>query len=321
MTETDPSLAPYFREIRRVPLLGEQEERELFRRLSLGDGHAREKIASANQRLVVKIAKHYGGRGLPLGDLIGEGNVGLMQAIDNFRLSKECRLSTYAAYWIRRAIGRALHHDISTVRPPVNVSEAVPKYRRSVASLERKLGRSATRAEISVGLHLPQAKVDQYEKACCAQEGATPLSSFTSLDDVLGASSASRYDWRAWLREIDYRDQLLALMQAVTDREREVLSLRYGLDGGVPMTLEEIGKRQHVTRSMIGQIEQRALRKMRGARRRRRPTHTEQMEDPRGSSFRSGAWSDAPQKQAEQQVDRHEPPDEHRPPFPLRGLA
>ena len=271
MTETDLSLAPYFREIRRVPLPGEREERELFRRLSLGDTHAREEIASANQRFVVKIAKQYGGRGLPLGDLIGEGNVGLMKAIDKFRLSRGCRLSTYAAYWIRKAIGRALLQDVPTVRPPVHVGQAVPEYRRSVAALERKLGRRASRAEISTSLRLAQTKVDQYEKAGCAKDGATPLSSYTSFDDVPGASSGSWHAWQAWLREIEYRDQLSVLMQTVTDREREVLSLRYGLDGGPAMTLEEIGKRQHVTRSMIGQIERRALRKMRGTRRRRSP--------------------------------------------------
>ena len=255
------SLTEYFNAISSIPLLTKQEEIDLFRRLQDGDGSARHQIAEANQRLVIKIAKSHLGRGLPFGDLIGEGNVGLMRAIDKFDLSRKCRLATYAIHWIRQAIIRGIQEKAPMVRPPVDLTGMVSRFRRTVSQLEQKLGRRPHIKEVARTIRVSAEKVIRLHQAERALYGIGPLPEFDAIDSVsvsrTGEDPSTRTD-----REIEARDMVEVLIQAVTDREREILSLRFGLDGRPPMTLRQVGERLHVTRARVGQIQSRAMAKM-----------------------------------------------------------
>lgn len=256
------SLSAHFREVSRIPLLTRQDEHELFGRVRQGDQPARHHIAKANQRLVIKIARRAMGQGMSLDDLIGEANVGLLRAIDKFDPSRNCRFSTYAIYWIRQSVARAIQEKAHTVRPPVDLTGQVRSYRGLVSSLERELRRKPCRSEVARKLRIPCSKADRLERAECALRGATPLSDFGSLDTVPILRTDDRGNGGGWLQEIETRDTLAVLTRAISERERNILAMRYGLGGRQPMTLEEIGRRHNVTRARIGQIEKRAIAKM-----------------------------------------------------------
>lgn len=256
------SLRPYFAAIAQIPLLTGKQERALFQRVLQGDEKARQEIALANQRLVMRTARQYRSSGLSLDDLIGEGNVGLMRAIDKFELAKNCRFSTYAVHWIRQAVSRAIQEKVHTVRPPVDLTGRVPKYRRAVSRLKAEMGRTPSRAETARELKMSESLVARLNQAELAVRGARPFSTLEGIDDTLHTNGRQNANGLDWLRRIEDSDTLDRLMGHVTSREREVLTLRYGLDGGPPMTLAEVAKRGKVTRARIGQIEQGAIEKM-----------------------------------------------------------
>jgi len=260
MSSSD-SLREYFKSISEIPLLTKEQEIELFERLQAGEESIRERIAEANQRLVVKIAKTRLGQGLTFGDLIGEGNVGLMRAIEKFDLSRKCRFATYAIHWIRQAVTRAVQEKAHTVRPPVDLTGQVPQYRRTVRQLEEKLGLRPDVKEIAKALRVTPEKAARLDKAERALYGVKPLPEFESIDTA-PVERTGNEPWLTADRQIEARDMVEVLMQAVTDREREILSLRFGLGGTHPMTLQEVGKRLNVTRARVGQIENRAMAKM-----------------------------------------------------------
>ena len=261
MTDTDP-LAVYFQHISRVPLLSQEEERELFRRMNHGDDRARDRIAEANQRLVVSIAKRHIGRGIPFADLIGEGNVGLLRAIDGFRLSKKCRLSTYAVCKIQQAMVRAIDKGAHTVRPPIGSGGRIRAYRLAVRRLTRKLCREPAQSEIAKELHISPSKIARLGQASRAARGGARSPYDESIGTGPVGHMAERHDWSREIQRIEARDTVETLMQGVTERERQILRLRYGLGDRGPLTLNEVGERSHVTRQRADQILHQALAKM-----------------------------------------------------------
>ncbi len=259
--KSNESLKEYFSAISDIPLLTKQGEIDLFKQFQKGDPNARAKIAESNQRLVIKIAKSHLGRGLSFGDLIGEGNVGLMRAIEKFDLERKCRFATYAIHWIRQAVTRSIQEKAPTVRPPVDLTGQVPKYRRKVSELSDKLGRDPSHKEVARALRISPDKAERLSKAERALYGVKPLPEFETIDTAPVAETGNE-PWIAAHRVLEAKDTLNLLMEAVTDREREILTLRYGLGGRLPMTLQEVGKRLNVTRARVGQIESRAMTKM-----------------------------------------------------------
>ena len=255
------SLREYFKAISDIPLLTRQGEIDLFERVAKGDADARTLIVESNQRLVIKIAKQYMGQGMSLGDLIGEGNVGLIRAIEKFDLERKCRFATYAIHWIRQAVSRAIQEKAHTVRPPVDLTGQVPRYRQTLTQLETKLGRRPHLKEVARAMRMSTDKTTRLDKAQHALYGVKPLPEFESVDTVATIRSGDE-PWTVADREIEARDSVEFLMACVTEREREILRLRFGLGGNQPMTLQEVGKRLNVTRARVGQIENRAMAKM-----------------------------------------------------------
>ena len=254
-------LRAYFTSIARIPLLTPDEEVELFRQLRKGDESARARLAEANQRLVIKTAGAHLTDGLTFGDLIGEGNVGLMHAIDRFDLSRQCRFSTYAIHWIRRAIIQATQEKPHTIRLPGDLAGRLPRYRRTIAELNDELSRRPTLRESARAMGVTTHMVKRLDRANRVISGFQALPEQSSLDTV----PVARTGYEPWLsaeREVEARDLAEVLMRAVTRRERTILSLRFGLDGRGPMTLEEIGRQLSLTKARIGQIESQAMAKM-----------------------------------------------------------
>lgn len=254
-------LREYFKSVAHIPLLTKHGEIDLFRQLGSGDESVRVKIAEANQRLVIKIAKAYSGHGLPFSDLISEGNVGLMRAIQKFDLARKCRFATYAIHWIRQAISRAIQEKAHMVRPPVDLTGQLPQYRRVVSQLNDKLGRRPGLKEVARAMRVSAGRASRLDKAERAIYGVKALPEFESIDTVLVVQTGNE-PWVSAEREAEARDMVDVLMQAVSTRERKILSLRYGLDGRQPMTLQEVGERLKVTRARVGQIQNRAMAKM-----------------------------------------------------------
>jgi len=261
MSESD-ALNKYFSEIRKVPLLTAEEERDLFERVRKGDREARDRIAEANQRLVIKVARAYQNQALPLVDLIGEGNVGLMRAIDKFDVRRGFKFSTYAIHWIRQAISRAVLQKSHTIKPPIHLTAYVPRYRKAVASLTRELGREPSHTEVARAMQLPRTEVQGIDAANQAIDLVKPLQKFEVLEDI-PLDNAYESSAETVERRLEACDEAEQIMKAVSEREREILTMRYGLSGRRPMTLREIGDKLGVTRARIGQLESRALRKMR----------------------------------------------------------
>ncbi len=260
----DDPIRLYLREIGKIPLLTPEQETELARRMSEGDEDARRQMSEANLRLVVSIAKRYVGRGMHLLDLIQEGNLGLMKAVEKFDYTKGYKFSTYATWWIRQAITRAIADQARTIRIPVHMVETINRVLRTSHSMVQKLGREPTTSEIAQELHMDVCKVEEILKI--AQEPVsleTPIGEEedSHLGDFIQDDEASQPSEEASYTLL--REQLEDVLATLTPREEEVLRMRFGLRDGKPHTLEEVGKEFDVTRERIRQIESKALRKLR----------------------------------------------------------
>ena len=254
----------YLKEIGKVPLLSADEELELAKRMEQGDDIAKKKLAEANLRLVVSIAKRYVGRGMSFLDLIQEGNLGLIKAVEKFDYTKGFKFSTYATWWIRQAITRAIADQARTIRIPVHMVETINKLIRVSRQLLQELGREPTPAEIGKEMGFSEEKVREIQKIAqdpvsletpIGEEEDSHLGDFIPDDDAPAPAEAASF---ALLKE-----QLIEVLGTLTEREEKVLRLRFGLDDGRARTLEEVGKEFNVTRERIRQIEAKALRKLR----------------------------------------------------------
>ncbi|MBE6795288.1 MAG: RNA polymerase sigma factor RpoD [Ruminococcaceae bacterium] len=263
MTIDDP-VKVYLKEIGRVPLLTSEEEIELAIRISENDAEAKKRLSEANLRLVVSIAKRYVGRGMQFLDLIQEGNLGLIKAVDKFDYTKGFKFSTYATWWIRQAITRAIADQARTIRIPVHMVETINKVKKTNSQLLHENGRDPTAEEIAEKLDMPVDKVREILRVAqepvsletpIGEEEDSHLGDFIPDDDAQAPVDAASM---ALMRE-----QLAEVLKTLTPREARVLSLRYGLEDGNPKTLEEVGKEFQVTRERIRQIEAKALRKLR----------------------------------------------------------
>ena len=254
----------YLKEIGKVPLLSAEEEIELAKRMELGDQEAKKRLAEANLRLVVSIAKRYVGRGMLFLDLIQEGNLGLIKAVEKFDYRKGYKFSTYATWWIRQAITRAIADQARTIRIPVHMVETINKLIRVSRQLLQELGREPTPEEIAAEMNMPVERVREIlkisqepvslETPICEEEDSH-LGDFIQDDNVPVPADAAAFTL--------LKEQLEEVLGTLTEREQKVLTLRFGLEDGRARTLEEVGKEFNVTRERIRQIEAKALRKLR----------------------------------------------------------
>ncbi len=260
----DDHVKMYLKEIGKVDLLSAEEETELAKRMAEGDEEAKKKLAEANLRLVVSIAKRYVGRGMLFLDLIQEGNLGLIRAVDKFDYTKGYKFSTYATWWIRQAITRAIADQARTIRIPVHMVETINKLVRVSRQLVQELGREPSPEELARGLNMSVEKVREISKISqepvsletpIGEEEDSHLGDFIPDDDAPAPSEAASY--------VLLQEQLSEVLQTLTPREAKVLKLRFGLIDGRQRTLEEVGKEFNVTRERIRQIEAKALRKLR----------------------------------------------------------
>jgi RNA polymerase primary sigma factor len=259
------ALELYLREVGQVKLLTPQEEIALAKRIQKGDEQAREHMIKANLRLVVKIARDYDGLGLPLLDLINEGNIGLMKGVERFDPTKGAKLSTYASWWIKQAIKRALANQSKTIRLPVHVVDKVAEIRRAEMKLRDALDRDPTEDEIASEVNIDPRRVRQYRDAAKAPVSLeAPLGTEDDSDHVsevvADMNAAAPYDHV--LRESD-KELLEEVFETLSPREKSILSQRFGLGDEQPKTLEEIGQQFNLTRERIRQIESEALKKLR----------------------------------------------------------
>ncbi len=260
----DDPVRMYLKEIGKVPLLSGQEEADLAQKMSEGDLDAKHRLAEANLRLVVSIAKRYVGRGMLFLDLIQEGNLGLIKAVEKFEYTKGYKFSTYATWWIRQAITRAIADQARTIRIPVHMVETINKFIRVTRQLVQELGRDPLPEEVAKELNMPIDKVGEIMKI--AQEPVsleTPIGEEedSSLQDFIQDNETPAPQDAATFRLL--KEQLVDVLSTLTPREEKVLRLRFGLDNGRARTLEEVGKEFNVTRERIRQIEAKALRKLR----------------------------------------------------------
>ena len=260
----DDPVKVYLKEIGRVPLLSPEEEIELATRMDAGDPYARKRLSEANLRLVVSIAKRYVGRGMQFLDLIQEGNLGLIKAVEKFDHTKGFKFSTYATWWIRQAITRAIADQARTIRIPVHMVETINKVKKVSSQLLHKNGHEPTAEEISAELDMPVDKVREIMRISqepvsletpIGEEEDSHLGDFIPDDDAPAPAEAASHTL--------LREQLGEVLSTLTDREEKVLRLRFGLEDGRSRTLEEVGKEFSVTRERIRQIEAKALRKLR----------------------------------------------------------
>ena len=254
----------YLKEIGKVPLLSAEEEIELAKRMELGDQEAKKRLAEANLRLVVSIAKRYVGRGMLFLDLIQEGNLGLIKAVEKFDYRKGYKFSTYATWWIRQAITRAIADQARTIRIPVHMVETINKLIRVSRQLLQELGREPTPEEIAAEMNMPVDRVREILKISqepvsletpIGEEEDSHLGDFIQDDNVPVPADAAAFTL--------LKEQLEEVLGTLTEREQKVLTLRFGLEDGRARTLEEVGKEFNVTRERIRQIEAKALRKLR----------------------------------------------------------
>ena len=254
----------YLKEIGKVPLLNAEEEIELAKKMEMGDQEAKKRLAEANLRLVVSIAKRYVGRGMLFLDLIQEGNLGLIKAVEKFDYRKGYKFSTYATWWIRQAITRAIADQARTIRIPVHMVETINKLIRVSRQLLQELGREPTPEEIAEQMNMPVERVREILKISqepvsletpIGEEEDSHLGDFIQDDNVPVPADAAAFTL--------LKEQLMEVLGTLTEREQKVLRLRFGLDDGRARTLEEVGKEFNVTRERIRQIEAKALRKLR----------------------------------------------------------
>ncbi len=260
----DDPVRMYLREIGRIPLLTYDEELDLAKRILKGDEEAKQKLAESNLRLVVSIAKKYVGRGMLFLDLIQEGNMGLMKAVEKFDYTKGFKFSTYATWWIKQAITRAIADQARTIRIPVHMVETINKLIRTSRHLLQQLGREPTPEEIAAEMEIPVERVAEIQKIAqdpvsletpIGEEDDSHLGDFIQDEESPAPHDAASYTM--------LREQLEEVMNTLTPREAKVLKLRFGLEDGKSRTLEEVGREFNVTRERIRQIEAKALRKLR----------------------------------------------------------
>lgn len=260
----DDPVKIYLKEIGRVPLLSAEEEIELAQRMSQGDSYAKKRLSEANLRLVVSIAKKYVGRGMQFLDLIQEGNLGLIKAVEKFDYTKGFKFSTYATWWIRQAITRAIADQARTIRIPVHMVETITKVKKVSSQLLHENGHDPTAEEIALKLEMPVERVREIMRIAqdpvsletpIGEEEDSHLGDFIPDDDAPAPTEAASL--------ILLKEQLNDVLATLTDREAKVLKLRFGLEDGRSRTLEEVGKEFDVTRERIRQIEAKALRKLR----------------------------------------------------------
>ena len=260
----DDPVKVYLKEIGRVPLLSPDEEVELAQRMAEGDAYAKKRLAEANLRLVVSIAKRYVGRGMQFLDLIQEGNLGLIKAVEKFDHTKGFKFSTYATWWIRQAITRAIADQARTIRIPVHMVETINKVKKVSRQLLHQNGHDPTAEEIAAALDMPVDKVREIMRVAqepvsletpIGEEEDSHLGDFIPDDDAPAPADAASHTL--------LKEQLGEVLKTLTPREEKVLRLRFGLEDGRSRTLEEVGKEFNVTRERIRQIEAKALRKLR----------------------------------------------------------
>lgn len=277
--KVNDSVKIYLREIGKVPLLTAQQETELAKRIAEGDEEAKQDLIQANLRLVIAIAKRYAGRGMPFLDLIQEGNMGLIKAVDKFDYTKGFKFSTYATWWIRQAIARAIADQARTIRIPVHMVETIYKITRAQRQLVQELGREPTAEEISDRLDgaLSADRIREIQRinqepvsleTPIGEEDDSHLGDFLEDKEV---ETPNEYTTKSLLK-----DELYEVMSDLTEREQKVLKLRYGLEDNHPRTLEEVGKEFNVTRERIRQIEAKAIKKL------RHPNRAKKLGDYRG---------------------------------------
>ena len=263
----DDSVRLYLREIGKIPLLTPEEEADLADRIVKGDKKAKDKMVESNMRLVVSIAKRYGGRGLDFLDLIQEGNTGLLRAVDKFDPAKGFKFSTYATWWVRQAITRAIADQARTIRIPVHMVETINKVLRTTRKLTSELNREPTNEEIAKELGLEPEKVDYVMriKQDIASLDASVGREGDDEDSVLGdfVEDEERDSPEDSAANQILKEQLSGIIATLTDREQKIIRLRFGIGGGRPHTLEEVGNEFDVTRERIRQIEAKALSKLR----------------------------------------------------------
>ncbi|HIV42420.1 MAG TPA: sigma-70 family RNA polymerase sigma factor [Candidatus Mediterraneibacter guildfordensis] len=255
----------YLNEIGQIPLLSEAEERELGEKSAAGDASARQKLAEGNLRLVVSLAKHYTGRGVPIMDLIQEGNMGLMHAAEKYDHTKENRFSTYAAWWIKEAMQRAIDQQSREIRVPVHVAENLKRVQKAARELQQSLGRDATPAEIAQKLgDKTEAEVKDiisYLQSPVSLESPVGEDGEDSLGDLVEDRTETTPEEA--MNILARQEEVQELLGSLTEREQQVIRLRYGLGEERPQTLEEIGSMLGVTRERVRQIEARAMEKLR----------------------------------------------------------
>ncbi|QMV41487.1 RNA polymerase sigma factor RpoD [Cohnella cholangitidis] len=272
--KVDDPVRMYLKEIGRVQLLSTEEEVDLAQRIEQGDEQAKQRLTKANLRLVVSIARRYVGRGMLFLDLIQEGNMGLIKAVDKFDYRKGFKFSTYATWWIRQAITRSIADQSRTIRIPVHMVETINKYIRISRQMVQVLGREPEPEEIAREMDLTLDKVREIMKISqepisletpVGEENDSKLGEFIEDQDALAPADAAAFEL--------LKEQLADVLDTLTDREESVLRLRFGLDDGRARTLEEVGKEFGVTRERIRQIEAKALRKL------RHPSRSKQLKD------------------------------------------
>ncbi len=259
----EAGLETYFKEINRIPLLTPQEEKALAICVQSGDAQAREKMAKSNLRLVVSIAKNYVDRGLSLLDLIEEGNLGLLKAVERFDPDAECRFSTYATWWIKQSIKRALIDTVKTVRIPSYMVEMISKWKNVANDLNVKLGRHPMFHEIAQELGIPPENLGIIKTALRVSSSSSQtisLENMWTLSEILEDKNA-RQPEEILFDEVEM-EMVEKLLSTIDDREARILRMRYGLDNGDPMTLKEIGERVNLSRERVRQIENEALKKL-----------------------------------------------------------